>query len=126
MTFVNQKKSCAAAGLMLAICLGSIGCESTVSLERHWIGKSKQSLLTSWGQPTRIVEGPEGEAVYIYTRTYYPDYQDTSGAGGDTGVYTPSGDAMDYPIRVNAESSTAKFWISPQGTIYRAEGRILE
>ena len=123
---MNQKKTCAAAGLLLAICLGSAGCESTASLERHWIGKTKQSLLASWGHPTRIEEGAEGEAVYIYTRTFYPDYQDTSGAGGDLGVYTPSGEAMNYPIRVKAESSTAKFWISPQGTIYRAEGRILE
>ncbi len=126
MTFVNQKKTFAAAGLMLAICLGSVGCESTASLKRHWIGRTKESLLASWGQPSRIEKGSQGEEVYIYTRTYYPEYQDTYGPGGGTGMSTPAGDPMNYPIQAKAESSTAKFWISPQGTIYRTEGRILE
>lgn len=126
MRFIKQQKTTVAMWLLAMTCLGLSGCESTVSLERHWIGKTKESLLASWGQPSRIEEGPEGEAIYLYTKTYYPEYQDSIGTGKDLGAYTPSGEATNYPIRIRAESSTAKFWISPQGMIYRAEGRIIE
>ncbi len=125
MTLVNRKKFFAGIGLMLAVCLGSAGCESTASLKRHWVGKTKEALVASWGQPARIEEGPQGETIYIYTKTYYPDYEDPT-RPTSSGVYTPPAETVNYPIRAAAESRTSRFWISPQGTIYRAEGLILE
>ena len=112
--------------ILLPVWLLFSGCESTLSLERHWLGKSKDSLVASWGLPSSIEESSDGGTVYVYTRSYYPSYQESTGSPMSPSPYSASRDGVDYPIQVKAESSTSKFWITPEGTIYRVQGRILE
>lgn len=123
---LNRNQQTMVLWLMPSVWLVISGCQSTASLERQWLGKSRQSLLSSWGQPSGIEESADGGTVYLYTRTYYPSYHESIGSPVDPYGASASRDSMNYPIQVQAESSTAKFWISPEGTIYRAQGRIIE
>ena len=112
--------------MILITCFFLSGCQSTQSLENQWFGKTKEALLTAWGTPTRTEENPDGSTVYIYTKTYYPAYQETIGNPSNPVQSTAMRDGMDYPIQVKAESNTTKFWITPEGRIYRVEGRIFK
>ena len=123
---VNRQEQNRLFWVMLPLWLGLSGCESTVSLERNWLGKTRDSLVASWGLPNTIEESADGGTVYVYTRTYYPSYQESIGSPVNPTPYNPSRDGTDYPIQVRAESSTAKFWITPEGTIYRVQGRIIQ
>jgi len=123
---MKQKCHFTISGLMLLIWFCLSGCESTQSLQNKWLGKSKDALLTAWGQPSGIEESPDGGTIYVYTKSYYPVDQEPVGYPSDPSPYSLSRDATDYPIKIKAESSTVKFWISPDGKIYRTQGRIIK
>ena len=123
---MKRKRQLSMLGFLIGVCLAGSGCQSTKSLESQWVGKTSQSLLEAWGQPSQIEENSDGSMIYYYTRTFYPDYQEAYGYPADLSAVNTPYNTADYPITIQAESTTAKFWITPEGRIYRVQGRIIK
>ncbi|WP_264536730.1 hypothetical protein [Flavobacterium sp. N1736] len=49
-------------------------CSSTKNTAENWIGKSKNSLINSWGPPVRVIQDTEnGNEILIYADQVYID-----------------------------------------------------
>ena len=103
-----------------------VSCDSTPQLTNRWVGKSKSALLATWGPPAETRKNDDGSEVYTYIKRYYPEYQALAMHPSEPGAGIYNNQDPDYPIKIAADTSKAVFWISPEGTIYKAQGRILE
>ena len=113
----------------LIFCCAMAGCTSVEQLEqqlgRKWIGKDRKSLISSIGQPNRVVDdGPGGQILcYIKISSYTVPFREsmkpiiyTSKKGlhynvADKGRY--------YPLQTFTKGRTSMFWINPEGQIYK-------
>lgn len=83
-----------------------------------WVGKTRQELVSHWGDPNRVEPDGRGGSIYIYggMATYNNPATQTSTTTfrGNTAttqtVYNPGGS--------NTFEWYRKFWIDQNGTVY--------
>ncbi len=91
------------------------GCAGPGKIMNGWIGKTKEQLFKTWGQPERVVENGAAGTILIYSATSYlydsPGLDITTQGDG----YTP----LNHPAHKNAQFVKLKlFYINPAGVIY--------
>jgi hypothetical protein len=60
--------------ILLLVILILYACSSTKNTAENWVGKSKNSLINSWGPPVRIIQDSEnGNEILIYADQIYID-----------------------------------------------------
>lgn len=74
--------------ILLFAILGLYACSSSKVTGDNWIGKSKNSLMKSWGPPVRVIQDIEnGNQILIYGNQIYTDQNNSSMAGPATWDY---------------------------------------
>ncbi|MDH4242011.1 MAG: hypothetical protein OEW48_20820, partial [Phycisphaerae bacterium] len=113
----------------LIFCCAMAGCTSTAQLEqqlgRQWIGKDRDSLIASAGEPDRVVDDGLGGEVFSYVKitSYTLPFRESM----KPVIYTSKKgwhyDVVDkgryYPLQTFTKGRNSMFWMNPEGQIYR-------
>lgn len=113
----------------LIFCCAITGCTSEAQLEQQlgqqWIGKDRDSLIASAGDPDQVVDdGLGGEIIsYVKITSYTMPFREsmkpiiyTSNKGWHYDVVNK---ARYYPLQTYTKGRNTMFWINPEGQIYR-------
>lgn len=113
----------------LIFCCAITGCTSVAQLEqqlgRQWIGKNRDSLIASAGEPDKVVDDGLGGQIFSYVKitSYTLPFRESMKPityVSDKGWHN---DAVNkpryYPLQTYTKGRNAMFWINPMGQIYR-------
>ncbi len=115
--------------IYLLFCFAIAGCTSEAKLEQklgqQWIGKDRDSLIASAGEPDRVVDdGLGGEILsYVKITSYTVPFREsmkpiiyTSNKGWHYDVVNK---ARYYPLQTYTKGRKTLFWINPEDQVYR-------
>ncbi len=113
----------------LFFCCAITGCTSVAQLEQQlgqqWIGKDRNSLIASAGEPDQVVDDGLGGQIFSYIKitSYTMPFREsmkpiiyTSNEGWHNNAVDKS---RYYPLQTYTKGRNAMFWIKPDGQIYR-------
>jgi len=64
--------------ILLLVILVLYACSGSKNTANNWVGKSKKSLINTWGPPVRIIQNSEnGNEILIYANQIYTDQNAT-------------------------------------------------
>jgi hypothetical protein len=113
----------------LIFCCAITGCTSEAQLEQQlgqqWIGKDRNSLIASAGEPDKVVDDGPGGQIFCYVKitSYTVPFRESmkpityiSKKGWHYNVVNK---ARYYPLQTFTKGRNAMFWINREGQIYR-------
>lgn len=113
----------------LIFCFAIAGCTSVAQLEQQlgqqWIGKDRNSLIASVGEPDKVVDdGPFGQILsYVKITSYTVPFRESMKPityVSDKGWHNDAvNKARYYPLQTFTKGRNTMFWINPEGQIYR-------
>ena len=113
----------------LIFCCAITGCTSVAKLEQQlgqqWIGKDRDSLIASAGEPDRVVDdGLGGEIIsYVKITSYTVPLRESMEpiiyTSNESWHYNVVDKGRYYPLQTFTKGRNSMFWINPEGQIYR-------
>ena len=102
--------------LMFTFLLFATGCSGTSKIMNSWVGKTKEQLLKTWGQPERMVKnGAEGEILIYSAKADVLEILPAINVTTEGDGYTKA------PTRTQKEYHLTKlklFYVNPANVIY--------
>jgi hypothetical protein len=92
-----------------------LGCNSVAQLEKRWLGKDKDTLITERGTPDEVMSDDFGGQIYTYIK-----FSSFTVSGG---MYSHSFHHRRaysfHPHQAVTHKTKTMFWIDPLGKIYK-------
>jgi len=113
--------------VFIIFCILITGCVSKVALlEKEWLGKDRNSLITTKGTPDQIMDDDFGGQIYTYIKVgsfTLPGSSTTQNTGGiwtsKQGWQYSGANTTYYPGQTLTTRRKTMFWVDSTGKIYK-------